>query len=89
MIGLSIRIDHKAVHAATGTPPPVAGTLLAAEGGTFVIPDGTTVAWGADTRWYNKLFAVGGTYTCDQLTMDDQDPAFFTVKSCRVGPFTG
>lgn len=54
---------------------------LVPEGDPFDVPPGSTVRFGADTRWVEM--EVSGAGTCD-VGFFGSDPAEFTLKTCQI-----
>jgi len=60
--------------------PTVTWTQIADENGSFNVTANSTVRFGADTRWAQKIFSGAGK--CDVATFTD--PAYGVVKTCQV-----
>jgi hypothetical protein len=54
---------------------------LATEGGSFTVPAGTTVRYGAGTNWIVKTMTGTGQCTNEFF---GRDPAFMVAKTCQV-----
>lgn len=65
-------------------PPGYTYTHIAGEGSNFTVTGGQTVRYGADVRWIEQTYPVGGTYPCTTGQFGGTDPAYGTAKTCQL-----